>query len=264
MLKSRLKTSEHKQMEKYDKDPAVPDVSIHKSCCIKTDGTHMNGDMDHELDCIKAENGSDTNMDGRKDHDLHCIKLDRDIDTHMDGDMDHNLHCIKTESVSGTTYPDFNNPTPDCTIKTEQASIVLNTKSSVLYIKSEPQDDAPMEYHHQNTSEYTHSEAVKPGSVQTMVHCAGDNNPNLHRMCDDDQTQSYEAHKAAWEGECLKQEHTSCEDTQPPASLSKAADRDESNVTGINKPHTCDQCEKSFSQKCSLVTHIRVHTGDKP
>jgi hypothetical protein len=107
------------------------------------------------------------------------------------------------------------NLTPDCTIKTEQASIVLNTKSSVLYIKSE--DDEPMECYHKNTSKYTHSEAGQPESVQTVVHRAGDNNPNPLRMCDVNQTQSYEAHRLAWEGECLKPELTSCEDTQPSA-----------------------------------------------
>jgi hypothetical protein len=102
--------------------------------------------------------------------------------------MYHELNCIKTESSRDTNIAEFNNLAPDCT-KTEQASVGLDTTSSVGYIKSEPQDDAPMEYHQQNTSEYTHSEAVKPESVQTVVHRAGDNYPHL-RMCDDSQTQS--------------------------------------------------------------------------
>jgi hypothetical protein len=173
--------------------------------------------------------------------------------------MYHDLHCIKIESGSDTNIAEFKNLATDCT-KAKQASVVLDTKSSVLYIKSEPQDDAPMEYHHQNTQ----SEAVTPETVQTVEHCAGDNNPNLLRMCSDNQTQSYEAHKAAWEGECLKHEQTYCEDdTQPSDSPPQTADRDESNVTD-DKPYNCDQCTKSFSRMSTLVRHIRLHNGDKP
>jgi hypothetical protein len=249
-----------------DSDSNMAAIHYHDLHCIKAESvsdTYMDGDRDnivhcviaetasdrnmdghssHKLHCIKSESGSDRNMDGHSSHELHCIKAESVSSTYMDDEMYHALHCIKTESGRDTNIAEFNTLATDCT-KTEQASVVLDTKSSVLYIKSEPQDDAPVEYHHQNTSEYTHSEAVKTGSVQTVVHRAGDNNPNLLRMCDDNQTQSYEAHKAAWEGECLKHEHTSCEYTTPSASLSKVVDKDESYVTG-DKPHKCEQCTK--------------------
>jgi hypothetical protein len=29
------------------------------------------------------------------------------------------------------------------------------------------------------------------------------------------------------------------------------------------KPHTCHQWTKSFSQSCHLLSHLRVHTGEK-
>ena len=31
-----------------------------------------------------------------------------------------------------------------------------------------------------------------------------------------------------------------------------------------HRPFSCEMCDKRFSQKCNLVTHMRLHTGDKP
>jgi hypothetical protein len=177
-------------MEKYDKDPSMSDRSIHNACCIKTeDGNDSNiaAVSYHDLHCIKTESGSDTHMDGDMDHDLHCIKTESGSDTHMIGDMEHDLHCIKAESVSDTNMvgdldhdlhyikakcdingknAEFNNLKPDCT-KTGQAYVGLYTKSSMLFIKSQPEDASPMEYYHQNKSEYTQSKSAIKAGVST-------------------------------------------------------------------------------------------------
>jgi hypothetical protein len=181
----------------------------------------MQGDMDHELHCVKTESdsgtnmdntmdnvrecGGDTHMDGDTDHELYCIKTDSGSDTTMVGDMDHELYCIKTKSGSDTTIADFNNPTETVTI------------SSVLYIESEPQDDVLMKYCPQNTCNFSQSKSDNAESVPTVLERAGgmymvnDGTQISLQMCNDELTQSDNTHTI------FKHEHTYCEDDTYPS-----------------------------------------------
>jgi hypothetical protein len=178
---------------------------------------------------------------------------------------DHEFHFIKKECDNATDVLDFKIPTSD-TMAT-QPTIGIDTKSPVLCIKSEPQDDASMHCYPQNTSEYSQSETCKPESLPTVLDCAGDmhvpndDNKSRLRMCDDDIANSDVKHNIPCEGVCLEHEYKYSEDdTCTPASTLKTADGNECSKTG--KPHTCDQCMNSFSLKSTLTKHISVHSGE--
>jgi imidazoleglycerol phosphate dehydratase HisB len=222
----------------------------------------MADDTVHTSCCIKTESGGNSNVSA---HELHRIKPERDIGTYM---------------------TDFNNPTSD--IKSGVATTGLDIKSSVLWIKSEPQDYPPMQSDRNNAHQRgTEKTVVHPAGVMYMVN--QDNQSSL-QMCDDNQTDA--THNTTLKGVCLKHEHIYCEDnTHQSVSPLNAADGDECGYTDDkpykcihcvksfyrrdhlvkhgrlhsgDKPYKCDQCMKSFSNKSDLVKHVRVHTGDKP
>jgi len=38
----------------------------------------------------------------------------------------------------------------------------------------------------------------------------------------------------------------------------------EKSVGNLQRPYSCETCDKRFSQKCNLITHKRIHTGERP
>jgi hypothetical protein len=174
-LKARLESKEHRRMEKYDKDPSMPDDdSSHTYCCIKTGA------------------GSNYNIAAVSDHELHCTKTETDIDTYM---------------------ADFNNPTSDT--KAGTVTIGLDTKPAVVCIKSEPQDDAPMQCEPHNTIQSEAEKTVIDWAV-IMYTVSHDNQSSI---------QIDSTHSTTFKGVCHKHENIYSEDnTHPSTSSLNAAD----------------------------------------
>jgi uncharacterized Zn-finger protein len=225
-------------------------------------------DSVHTSCCAKTEAGSNPNTDDVSDHELHCIKTESDIDTYM---------------------TDFNNPTSDT--KAGEATIGLDTNSSLMCIKSEHQDDARMQCDAHNVLQWKAEQTVidRTGIVYMFNH----NDLSSLQMCYDNQTQIDDTHNTSLKVVSLKHDHTYCKDDHIHPSMSplNATDGYEFRDTGDkrykcihcvksftrldsldchtrlhsgDKPYKCEQCVKSFANKGSLVTHIRVHSGEKP
>jgi hypothetical protein len=105
----------HSKMETYD--VSMPDDSVHKPCCIKTEaGSNSNiADVsDHELHCIKTEHAdvypptktneatmgcsNISNMDIK--HELCFIKTEDGIATNIADADAHEFPCIKPEPAN--------------------------------------------------------------------------------------------------------------------------------------------------------------------
>jgi hypothetical protein len=99
------------------------------------------------------------------------MKIETGCNSNMADVSDHELCRIKIKGDHVTDLLDKKNPTSDTMAR--QSTIGIDTKSPVLYIKSEPQDDSTIHCYPQNTSEYSQSEAEKSILVQTVTYGAG-------------------------------------------------------------------------------------------
>jgi hypothetical protein len=225
----------HTTMAKYDMGPSLSNVSSQVT-----------------------EIGRNSSMDGDRDRELHQSKSYSGAGSNMDGDRVYEFHRIKTESGSNTTIGHFDNPTKSVTKG-------FPITSSVMYIKSEPRHDAAIQCYPQETLNFAQSESSNTvmDSAGTMYMVSDDTQIPI-QMCEEELTQGDDTHMPCT-SLGIKYDHIYGEDdTYTSESPLPAAIGDEYTATE-DKPHKCDQCEKSFSNKSALVRHTTVvHSGTKP